>query len=191
MRRTDLAGKVAIVTGGGRGTGRAMALGLANAGANMVVTAARNLAEAEAVAANARAETGRDCIAALAADVASEADCARVVDTALTRFGSIHILINNAARGMRFVREDFLERPTSFWETDPSVWRMIIDANVNGPFLMARAVTPHLIANRWGRIVNVTMNQETMRRVGFSPYGPSKAALESETIIWSQDLAGT
>jgi 3-oxoacyl-[acyl-carrier protein] reductase len=68
---------------------------------------------------------------------------------------------------------------------------MIIDTNVNGPFLMARAVVPQMLKQRWGRIINVSMNYETMRRAGFSPYGPSKAALESETIIWAQDLAGT
>jgi NAD(P)-dependent dehydrogenase (short-subunit alcohol dehydrogenase family) len=48
-----------------------------------------------------------------------------------------------------------------------------------------------MLKQRWGRIVNISMNHETMRRTGFSPYGPSKAALESETIIWARDLAGT
>jgi NAD(P)-dependent dehydrogenase (short-subunit alcohol dehydrogenase family) len=191
MAPTDLTGKTAIVTGGGRGTGRAMALGLANAGANVIVTAARHVAEVEAVAARGRSDTGRECMLAIAADVANEADCARVVDAAVVKFGGLHILVNNAGRGMRFVRDDFLERPTKFWETDPATWRMVIDTNVNGPFLMARAVVPHLLRNRWGRIVNITVSQETMRRAGFSPYGPSKAALESETIIWSQDLADT
>ena len=191
MAKRDLEGKVAIVTGGGRGIGRAMALGLANFGANVIVTAARNPAETEEVVAKARAETGRECMAAVAAEVANEADCERVVDAALSNFGALHILINNAGRGMRFVSEEFLERPTKFWETDAATWRMIIDTNVNGPFMMARAVVPHLLRNRWGRIINITMNQETMRRAGFSPYGPSKAALESETIIWSQDLADT
>jgi NAD(P)-dependent dehydrogenase (short-subunit alcohol dehydrogenase family) len=191
MATMDLAGKVAIVTGGGRGIGRAMALGLANFGANVIVTAARNPAEAEEVAALASAETGRECVKAVAANVADEADCQRVVETALTSFGAVHILVNNAGRGMRFVSEDFLERPTKFWETDAATWRMIIDTNVNGPFMMAKAVVPYLLRNRWGRIINITMNQETMRRAGFSPYGPSKAALESETIIWSQDLADT
>jgi NAD(P)-dependent dehydrogenase (short-subunit alcohol dehydrogenase family) len=105
--------------------------------------------------------------------------------------GTVHILVNNAGRGMRFVSERFFDTPTSFWQTDPAVWRMIIDTNVNGPFLMARAVVPHMLEQRWGRIVNISMNHETMRRPGFSPYGPSKAALESETIIWAQDLAGT
>jgi 3-oxoacyl-[acyl-carrier protein] reductase len=68
---------------------------------------------------------------------------------------------------------------------------MIMETNVNGPFFMARAVAPGMIAHKWGRIINISMNHETMRRRGFSPYGPSKAALESETIIWAQDLAGT
>jgi 3-oxoacyl-[acyl-carrier protein] reductase len=92
---------------------------------------------------------------------------------------------------MRFVSEKFFDTPTKFWETDPAVWRMIIDTNVNGPFLMSRAAVPHMLKQRWGRIVNISINHETMRRPGFSPYGPSKAALESETIIWAQDLAGT
>ena len=56
---------------------------------------------------------------------------------------------------------------------------------------MAREIAPHMIKRGWGRIINISMNHETMRRTGFSPYGPSKAALESETIIWAQDLAGT
>jgi len=92
---------------------------------------------------------------------------------------------------MRFVSESFFDTPTKFWQTDPAAWGMIIDTNVNGPFLMARAVVPHMLQQRWGRIINISMNHQTMCRAGFSPYGPSKAALESETIIWAQDLAGT
>ncbi len=187
----ELSGKTAIVTGGGRGLGRAMALGLARAGANVLVTAARNRAEIDAVAGEAAKLQQAGAIHALAADVTNEDDCRRVVDETVRRFGAIHILVNNAGRGMRFVSERFFETPTKFWQTDPAVWRMITDANVNGPFLMARAAVPHMLAQRWGRIVNISMNHQTMRRTGFSPYGPSKAALESETIIWAQDLAGT
>jgi 3-oxoacyl-[acyl-carrier protein] reductase len=106
-------------------------------------------------------------------------------------FGGVQILVNNAGRGMRFVNEKFFDTPTKFWETDPAVWKMIVDANVNGPFLISSAAVPHMLKQRWGRIVNISINHETMRRRGFSPYGPSKAALESETIIWAQDLAGT
>ena len=132
-----------------------------------------------------------DRVFPLVADVTNLQDCQRVVETAANRFGGVHLLVNNAGRGMKYVSEGFLERPTRFWEADPDTWRMIIDTNVNGPFLMARASVPIFLAQRWGRIINISMNQATMRRQGFSPYGPSKAALESETIIWSQDLEGT
>jgi NAD(P)-dependent dehydrogenase (short-subunit alcohol dehydrogenase family) len=182
-----VAGRVAIVTGGGRGMGRAMALGLARAGAQVAITAARSPEEIEAVA----REGGTDRILPLLGDVGREVDCARVVADIEARFGPVSILVNNAGRGMRYVSERFMSEPTRFWETAPETWRMVIDTNVNGPFFMSRAVAPGMIARGWGRIVNVTMNYETMRRKGFSPYGPSKAALESETVIWAQDLQGT
>ena len=168
-----------------------MALGLARAGANVVVTAARNRRELDVIVEEASKSHSTGSVRQILADVASEEDCQRVVGEALRKFGGVHILVNNAGRGMRFVSEKFFDTPTKFWETDPAVWRMIVDTNVNGPFLMARAAVPHMLKQRWGRIVNISINHETMRRAGFSPYGPSKAALESETIIWAQDLAGT
>jgi len=182
-----LEGRVAIVTGGGRGLGRAMVLGLAAAGARVIATAAREAEEVEAVAAH----EGSGRIVPMVADVTCEQDCARVVALAQERFGRLDLLVNNAGRGMKYVSERFLSEPTRFWEVDPDVWRMVINTNVNGPFLMARAAAPGMIAAGRGRIVNITMNHATMRRRGFSPYGPSKAALESETIIWAQDLDGT
>ncbi|HYW93476.1 MAG TPA: SDR family oxidoreductase [Gammaproteobacteria bacterium] len=166
MSTKSVDGTVAIVTGGGRGLGRAMVLGLAEAGARVVATAARERGEIESVA----SEAGPDRVLPLLADVADPADCGRVVQAA---------------------RERFLEQPTRFWETDPDVWRMVIDSNVNGPFFMTRAAVPVMLEQGWGRVLNVSMNHATMRRRGFSPYGPSKAALESETIIWAQDLQGT
>jgi NAD(P)-dependent dehydrogenase (short-subunit alcohol dehydrogenase family) len=187
----ELSGKTAIVTGAGRGLGRSMALGLARAGANVVLTAARNRREIDQVAEVAAKNPSAGKFLPLLADVSNEEDCARVVSETVREFGGLHILVNNAGRGMRFVSEKFFDTPTKFWEVDPSVWKMIIDTNVNGPFLMSRAAVPHMLKQRWGRIVNISMNHETMRRAGFSPYGPSKAALESETIIWAQDLAGT
>jgi 3-oxoacyl-[acyl-carrier protein] reductase len=179
--------RVAIVTGGGRGLGAAMALGLARAGHRVVTTAARERSEIDAVAAQAEP----DQIIPLIADVTREEDCERVVDTALARFGSLEVLVNNAGRGMKYISEAFMTEPTRFWEADPNAWRLVIDTNVNGPFFMARAAVRPMLRNHWGRIINISMNRDTMRRAGFSPYGPSKAAVESETIIWSQDLAGT
>jgi NAD(P)-dependent dehydrogenase (short-subunit alcohol dehydrogenase family) len=191
MTKADFSGKTAIVTGAGRGLGRAMALGLLRAGADVVITSARTRAELETVASEAGKIQGSGAVHALIADVTNEEDCRSVVTETMRVFGSVNILVNNAGRGMRFVSEKFFDTPTKFWQTDPAVWRMIVDTNVNGPFLMAREVVPIMLEQDWGRIINISMNHETMRRAGFSPYGPSKAALESETIIWAQDLAGT
>jgi NAD(P)-dependent dehydrogenase (short-subunit alcohol dehydrogenase family) len=183
----DDGARVAIVTGAGRGLGRAMALALARSGVRVVATASRERAEVEAVARAA----GGDCILPMLADVTREADAERVIQTAREHFGRLDIVVNNAGRGMKYVSERFMSEPTHFWEVEPDVWRMVIDTNINGPFLMARAATPHLVRAGWGRIINISMNHSTMRRAGFSPYGPSKAALESETVIWAQDLRGS
>ncbi|ANF32164.1 short-chain dehydrogenase [Leifsonia xyli] len=191
MTTTSLEGTVAIVTGGGRGLGQAMARGLARAGANVVISAARQAEEIRRVADAINTDLGAARVLALQADVTREADCRRLVDEAVTAFGGLHILVNNAGRGMKYVSDAFLTEPTRFWEVDGDTWRTIVDTNVNGPFLMAKAAVPYLLEQGWGRIVNITMNHDTMRRAGFSPYGPSKAALESETVIWAQDLAGS
>ena len=176
--------RVAIVTGGGRGIGRAIAEAFAAEGARVVVTAAREQREIEAVAA-------RIGGTAVLADVASRDAVRRLVDVVLTQFGRIDILVNNAARGMKFVNASFMADPRPFWEADPDAWRMVIDTNVNGVFLMTRAVIPHMLARRSGRIISISINRETMRRKGFTPYGPSKAALESMNEIWARDLEGT
>jgi 3-oxoacyl-[acyl-carrier protein] reductase len=164
-----------------------MTLGLVRAGLRVVATAARERDEIEQVA----NEAGQEMVLPVVADVTRERDAQGVVDAARERFGRVDILINNAGRGMKYVRETFMTEPPRFWEIDPDTWRMVIDTNVNGPFLMARAAAPHLVRAGWGRIINVSVSQTTMRRAGFSPYGPSKAALESETVIWAQELRGT
>ena len=182
-----LDGKVAIITGGGRGIGRAIAEGYAREGARVVVTAARERSEIDAFA----AAWGGERALAVVADVTDPTACERVAADTIARFGRLDVLVNNAGRGMKYVSPRFLTEPTRFWEVEPAVWRMVIDTNVNGPFLMARAAVPHMLGYGAGAIINVTMNYETMKRRGFSPYAPSKAALESETIIWAQDLEGT
>jgi 3-oxoacyl-[acyl-carrier protein] reductase len=179
--------KVAIVTGGGRGIGRAIAEGFAQEGARVVVTAARERGEIDSFVSS----RGDGQTLALLADVSDPVACEGVVIETITRFGRIDVLVNNAGRGMKYISRDFMTEPPRFWEADPGVWRMVIDTNVNGPFFMARAAVPQMLKQKSGAIINVTMNYETMKRRGFSPYGPSKAALESETIIWAKDLEGT
>jgi len=179
-----LKNKVAIVTGGGRGIGRAIAEVFAREGARVIVTAARQKREIEDVA-------SRIGGTAVLVDVTEEDAVQRLVDSVVADFGRIDILVNNAARGMKFVNERFMTEPAPFWEADPDMWRMVVDTNVNGVFLTTRAVIPHMLRRGAGRIINISINRETMKRRGFSPYGPSKAALESMSDIWAQELQGT
>ena len=188
-RSVDLRDRVAIVTGGGRGIGRAIALGYAAAGADVVIGVARSPAEAEDVVA--AADTLPGSIQAVQADVTNQADVDRLVSSALAINGRIDVLVNNAARGMRFLNERFMTDPAPFWKADPDAWRLVMETNIVGVFLMSRAVVPHMLAARRGSIINVTVNHETMVRRGFSPYGPSKAALEAMTQVWAQELEGT
>lgn len=180
-----LDGKVAIVTGAGRGIGRAIAEAYLQEGASVTVTAAREQAELDQLA----KQDGSERVLALLADVTNPAACEQVVDQTIQRFGHVDILVNNAGRGMKYVSASFLKEPTRFWEAEPEAWHMIIDTNVNGPFYMARAFVTRLLEQQHeGSIINISMDHAGMKRRGFSPYGPSKAALESASAIWAQEL---
>jgi NAD(P)-dependent dehydrogenase (short-subunit alcohol dehydrogenase family) len=180
-----LEGKVAIVTGGGRGIGRAIAEAYLQEGAAVTITAAREQAELNQMT---QLNSSTQMLALLA-DVADPQVCELVVEQTIRRFGKIDVLVNNAGRGMKYVSPSFMTEPTHFWEVAPETWSMIIDTNVNGPFYMTRAVVTHMLAQRWsGSIINISIAHGTMKRRGFSPYGPSKAALDAASVIWAQDL---
>ncbi len=186
-----LSGIVGLVTGAASGMGAEMALALLGAGASV---AALDVSEdgLAAVAARATANGAEDSrLAMVAADVSDETACERAVARTLGELGGLDVLVNDAGIGMRAIDEGYSRNPVRFWRADPARWRRLMEVNVAGPFLMARAAVPHMITRGAGRIVNVTTSLDTMLAAGMAPYGPSKAALEAGTAIWAKDLAGT
>lgn len=186
----SLAGRPVIVTGGSRGLGREMALALAAAGASVAVVGSREGSALDETVTEAR-RLGRGDAIALVADVADYAQCEAAVAATTEAFGRIDVLINNAGLGMRRVSETFNTTPTRFWETDPAAWRDIVEINLNGAFHMARAAVPAMVAQGFGKLINISTSDQTMVRRGYSPYGPSKAGLEAASRVWAQDLLGT
>lgn len=183
-----VAGKVVLVTGGGRGMGRAIARAMAKAGAaGVAVVSSASPGEVAAAADEVSAIAGHHAGLGLVADVRDDAACAAAVASTVEKFGSLHILVNNAGLGMKHVGET----RGPFWEASPDGWDKVIGVNVNGPFHMARHAAPHMIAAGWGRIINVSKNVDSMHEERNSPYGPSKAALDAMTLCWAQDLLGT
>ena len=180
-----------IVTGGGRGLGWEMAEALVGAGHRVLITGAREPAELEAAAARLNALTAEPCALSMVADVANWDDCQAVAQRCVATWGRIDGLVNNAGRGMLEISDDFVRRPPLFWQADPRGFRNIIEANVTGAFLMARACVPTMVTQGFGRVVNISTSRPTMVRVGYSPYGPSKAALEAMSVVWAKDLQGT
>ena len=127
----------------------------------------------------------------MVADIRDPMQCAEIISDTVATFGGIDTLVNNAGVGMLLVSESFNRTPPKFWDVQPEIWAQIIETNVNGGFQMAREAVPHMLEKGWGRIVNVTTSIQTMQRAGYSPYGPSKAALETSSSCWAEDLEGT
>ena len=208
-RYPSLAGRTAIITGGGRGLGRAMTLALVEQGANVMITGARIAGELAATAAEACALGPGKC-ASLVADVSDPAACVETVRSAAAAFGPVNILVNNAARGPVEQLDELgkqlrLQRglPTTpktkgggeaggrFWEGDIDGNLRMLLTNFYGPFLMARACIPDMIERGFGRIINISTSRSTFIRLGQGPYGPLKAAFEASSRIWAAELEGT
>jgi NAD(P)-dependent dehydrogenase (short-subunit alcohol dehydrogenase family) len=165
------AGRVALVTGGGRGIGAASARLLAAGGAAVAV-ASRTEAEVEAVARGIEAAGGKAIPVPL--DVTDEWSVAAAFEKTRAAFGPVDILINNA--GTPGV-------PLPVAQTDLSDWRRVFDVNVTGAFLCAREAMPHMASGEWGRIVNVSSAAARHPMAGMAAYGASKAALDQLTRV--------
>lgn len=181
----DLRGVRALVTGGTSGLGRAMAHALARAGAHTVVTS-RDRGRAEATA-----HGLGDNVIGVAMDVRDEEAVQSGVDDLEARLGGLDVLVNNAGIGMRTVNPRFLTEPRPFWTVSPGGFRDVVGTKVTGSFLVARAVVPRMLGSGGGRVVMVSMNEQTMTRRGFVPYGPAGAGLEALAWVMAADLAGS
>jgi 3-oxoacyl-[acyl-carrier protein] reductase len=182
---------IAIVTGGLRGLGRAMALGLLAQG--HCVTAVGHISE-DVAEMQAKAGARGDSLLPLVADLRKPAECDRVFAESRRRFGAEPgILVNNAGLTFTFIDPARFRRdkPQRFWECSDDIIQAVMDTNYVAADQMARRAVPSMLQAGWGRVVNVTTKLDTMNRAGSSPYGPSKAALEMATEIWAKELVGT
>jgi NAD(P)-dependent dehydrogenase (short-subunit alcohol dehydrogenase family) len=174
------AGKVAIVTGAGRGIGRAVTLGLLEAGACVVaVDIDRALFEPD------------PSLLTYADDITRDETAAVIVAKAIEQFGRLDILVNNAGVNLESLLPPGTRLPEKFWDIAAADFRRVLEVNAVSPFLMTRAAVAPMIAQRWGRVINVTTSLDTMFRQGMIPYGGSKAANEAHSAAMADDLAST
>ncbi len=172
-----LAEKVAVITGGGRGIGRAIALKFAAQGAAVIV-AARTKSEIEGVAQEVGKAGGR--AAAVPADVAEEKDCERLIQEAVSQFGRIDILVNNAG-------EYGPVKPVE--EITPAEWDRVVAVHLRGAYLLTRLVLPGMYARGIGVILNISSLSAKSAFGWGSPYAAAKAGMLGLTRVAAAEAA--
>ncbi|MEZ5043668.1 MAG: 3-oxoacyl-ACP reductase family protein [Saprospiraceae bacterium] len=173
----DLSGKAAIITGGSKGLGLAMAEGLASAGANVMLvnrTSEEGLAAAKQIS-----ETYGVKASAFSADVTSIADTEAMAKATMATFGRIDILINSAGINIRGAID----------ELTPEDFNHVMNVNVNGTWLCSRAVTPYMKAQKDGRIINIASTLGVVGLANRTPYTASKGAVVQMTRALGLELA--
>ena len=178
LERLRLDGQVAIITGAGRGVGRGIATVFAEAGAT-IICSARTRTEIDETVAMIEAAGGKAI--AVTADVMKRDDLVALVDTTIERFGRIDIVVNNAGiaspPGMPFTRNTEAE------------WDQAFDVNVKSVFLMCKAITPHFIERRAGRIINIASIAGPLASLTMPPYSVAKGGVIILTRIVAKELA--
>jgi NAD(P)-dependent dehydrogenase (short-subunit alcohol dehydrogenase family) len=172
----DLTGKVALVTGASRGLGRAIAGGLAEAGANLVLTS-RHLRDVEEAAAE--LERGGQKVLPIQADVTQAAEVEEAVTRAVATMGKIDILVNNAGIN---IRKPALELTEGDWD-------QTLDTNLKGCFLVAKAVGRHMVAQQGGSIVNIASMMASVVHAERAAYASSKGGLVQLTRVLAVEWA--
>jgi NAD(P)-dependent dehydrogenase (short-subunit alcohol dehydrogenase family) len=171
----DLTGRVAVITGGSRGIGRAVAEGLATAGADVVI-ASRKADACEAAAKEIAAGTGRRALP-VACHVGNWTDCDRLVDTVYEEFGRCDILINNAGMSPLY---------DSLSSVSEQLFDSVVNLNFKGPFRLTALVGERMVAAGRGSIINVSSSGSIRSSESIIPYAGAKAALNSMTEGFAQ-----
>jgi NAD(P)-dependent dehydrogenase (short-subunit alcohol dehydrogenase family) len=179
MDRFRLDGKVALVTGGARGLGKTMATALAQAGADIALSG-RSQGACRQAAAEIAGATGRR-VGAFSADVTKIADVEQLANDIDAEFGHVDILVNNAGINIRGPIEQLTEAD----------WDAVVDTNLKGPFLCARAFGPRMVRRGWGRVVNLGSVLGVIGLPGRAPYASSKAGIINLTRVLALEWAGT
>ena len=176
MNSIDLNGRVAIVTGGARGIGYAVAERLLRSGADVAlwdIDAARLESSAQALSRLGKVST-------MAVELTSESAVAAATANVVRQHGRIDVLVNNAGITGGNAR---------LWELDPAVWRSVIEVNLIAPFLVCRSVVPEMLKSGWGRIVNIASIAGKEGNPNASHYSASKAGLIGLTKSLAKELA--
>jgi 3-oxoacyl-[acyl-carrier protein] reductase len=165
--------KVAVVTGGSRGIGRAICLSFAEEGAHVVVNYHQNSSAAADVVSQIKS-SGRDAIA-IQADVKAYGEVARMVESAIEHFGNIDILVNNAGH----------VKPRAFLKSTKEDWREMIDTHLNGTFNCCHLVLPLMIKQNFGRVINISSGIAVTGYYGYASYCAAKAGIIalSKTLV--------
>ena len=174
---TDLTGKVALVTGGSRGIGRAVAVRLAQGGAKIAFSYRSNHEAAQEVLGELKG--GGAHAMAVAGDMAVQTDVERAVSTAIQAFGRIDVLVNNAG----ITRDNLLLRMSE------EEWDVVIDTNLKGTFLVTKAVVRGMLRQRSGRIINITSVSGVIGNAGQANYSASKAGMIGFTRAVAREVA--
>lgn len=172
-----LEGKSAIVTGGGRGVGRAISIAFAKEGANVVVNYAGNQKAADEVVEIIKG-MGRKAVA-VKGDVGQEADAQRIVETCAEAFGTVHIVVNNAG----------ISKPSMMHKMSVETWDEVVNVQMRGPWLMVKAASKYFMQQSYGRVVNVTSVAGIVGTVGQINYSAAKGGVVSLTKSVARELA--
>lgn len=173
----DLSGKTALVTGGSRGIGRAIATALASHGASVMVNYVRNASAAEETVSALRALGVR--AEAVQGDVAAPEEAVRIVQAAVEAFGRLDILVNNAG----VTHDDLVLR------LDQDDWDLVLNTNLRGAFFCTKTALRGMIRQRWGRIINVTSVAGLVGNAGQANYSAAKAGIIGFTKAVAKEVA--